>query len=169
MSFPVWLHFHFSLSCIGEGNGSPLHCSCLENPRDGGAWWTAIYGVTQSRTRLKWLSICLFQLLLLISSNTFVVAVQSLNHFWHFAASWTAACQASLSSTISQSLLKFMPIKSEMLANQLILWHSLLLWTSICPSISLFQGVDSSYQVAKVLELQLQHQSFQRIFRVDFL
>ena len=48
------LHFHFSLSCIGEGNGNPLQCSCLENPRDGGAWWAAIYGVTQSRTRLKW-------------------------------------------------------------------------------------------------------------------
>ena len=42
--------FHFSLSCIGEGNGNPLQCSCLENPRDGGAWWAAIYGVTQSRT-----------------------------------------------------------------------------------------------------------------------
>ena len=50
------LDFHFSLSCIGEGNGNPLQCSCLENPRDGGAWWAAIYGVTQSRTRLKWLS-----------------------------------------------------------------------------------------------------------------
>ena len=45
-----------SLSCIGEGNGNPLQCSCLENPRDGGAWWAAIYGVSQSRTRLKWLS-----------------------------------------------------------------------------------------------------------------
>ena len=51
-----WLPFHFSLSCIGEGNGNPLQCSCLENPRDGGAWWAAVYGVTQSRTRLKWLS-----------------------------------------------------------------------------------------------------------------
>ena len=50
------LHFHFSLSCIGEGNGNPLQCSCLENPRDGGAWWAAIYGVTQSQTRLKRLS-----------------------------------------------------------------------------------------------------------------
>ena len=50
------LHFHFSLSCIGEGNGNPLQYSCLENPRDGGAWWAAVYGVTQSRTRLKWLS-----------------------------------------------------------------------------------------------------------------
>ena len=50
------LHFHFSLSCIGEGNGNPLQCSCLENPRDGGAWWAAVYGVTQSRTWLKRLS-----------------------------------------------------------------------------------------------------------------
>ena len=50
------LHFHFSLSRIGEGNGNPLQCSCLENPRDGGAWWAAVYGVTQSRTRLKRLS-----------------------------------------------------------------------------------------------------------------
>ena len=50
------LNFHFSLSYIGEGNGNPLQCSCLENPRDGGAWWAAVYGVTQSQTRLKWLS-----------------------------------------------------------------------------------------------------------------
>ena len=47
------LHFHFSIPCIGEGNGNPLQCSCLENPRDGGAWWAAIYGVAQSRTQLK--------------------------------------------------------------------------------------------------------------------
>ena len=50
------LHFHFSLSCTGEGNGNLFQCSCLENPRDGGAWWAAVYGVTQSWTRLKWLS-----------------------------------------------------------------------------------------------------------------
>ena len=50
------LHFHFSLSCIGEGNGNPLQCSCLENLRDWGAWWAAVYGVSQSRTRLKRLS-----------------------------------------------------------------------------------------------------------------
>ena len=47
------LHFHFSLSCIEEGNGNPLQCSCLENPRDREAWWAAVYGVAQSRTRLK--------------------------------------------------------------------------------------------------------------------
>ena len=50
------LHFHLSLSCIGEGNGNLLQCSCLENPRDGGAWWAAVYGVAQSQTRLKRLS-----------------------------------------------------------------------------------------------------------------
>ena len=50
------LHFHFSLSCIGEGNGNPLQCSCLKNPRDGEAWWAAVSGVAQSRTRLKQLS-----------------------------------------------------------------------------------------------------------------
>ena len=50
------LHFHFSLSCIGEGNGNPLQCSCLENPRDRGAWWAAVYGVAQSWTWLRRLS-----------------------------------------------------------------------------------------------------------------
>ena len=50
------LHFHFSLSCTGEGNGNPLQCSCLENPRDGGVSWAAVYGVAQSQTQLKRLS-----------------------------------------------------------------------------------------------------------------
>ena len=50
------LHFHFSLSCIGEGHGNPLQCSWLENPRDGGAWWAAVYGFAQSWTQLKQLS-----------------------------------------------------------------------------------------------------------------
>ena len=50
------LHCHFLFSCIGEGNGNPLQCSCLENPRDGGAWWAAVYGVAESQTRLKQLS-----------------------------------------------------------------------------------------------------------------
>ena len=58
------LHFYFSLSCTGEGNGNPPQCSCLENPRDGRAWWAAIYGVAQSQTGLKWLS----------SSSCFVIA-----------------------------------------------------------------------------------------------
>jgi len=63
------LSFHFSLSCIGEGNGNPLPCSCLENPREGGAWWAAVYGVTESWTRLKWLSSIHEYLFLLTETN----------------------------------------------------------------------------------------------------
>ena len=65
------LDFHFSLSCIGEGNGNPLQCSCLENPRDGGAWWAAVYGVAHSLTRLKRLS----------SSNSILELVFHINWF----------------------------------------------------------------------------------------
>ena len=61
------LHFHFSLSCIGEGNGNPFQCSCLENPRDGGAWWAAVHGVAQSQTRLKRLSSRVFIIFCLLS------------------------------------------------------------------------------------------------------
>ena len=63
------LHFHFSLSHIGEGNGNPLQCSCLENPRDGEAWWAVVYGVAQSRTWLKWLSRSINTKSTLISGN----------------------------------------------------------------------------------------------------
>ena len=59
------LDFDFSLSCIGEGNGNPLQCSCLENPRDRGAWWAAVYGVAQSRTRLKRLSSSMYIFIIL--------------------------------------------------------------------------------------------------------
>ena len=73
------LHFHFSLSCIGEGNGNPLQCSCLENPRDRGAWWEAVYGVAQSQTRLKRLSssssiICSILYILLMSAGSVVIS-----------------------------------------------------------------------------------------------
>ena len=64
------LHFHFSLSCTGGGNGNPLQCCCLENPRDGGAWLAAIYGVAQSRTRLKRLSSSSSSTKALTSPNT---------------------------------------------------------------------------------------------------
>ena len=66
------LPFHFSLSCIGEGNGNPLQCSCLENPRDGGAWWAAVYRVAQSRTRLKRLSSSSSRSFLLLSVLQFI-------------------------------------------------------------------------------------------------
>ena len=68
------LHFHFWLSCFGEGNGNPLQCSCLENPRDGGAWWAAVYGVTQSQTGLKRLS----------SSSSKMREISLIIHFFFF-------------------------------------------------------------------------------------
>ena len=73
------LHFHFSLSCIGEGNGNPLQCSCLENPRDGGAWWAAVYGVAQSWTRLKRLS---------SSSSSSRLVITFLPRSKHLSISW---------------------------------------------------------------------------------
>ena len=62
------LHFDFSLSCIGEGNGNPLQCSCLENPKDGGAWWAAVSGAAQCQTRLKRLSSSSSSIIVIISS-----------------------------------------------------------------------------------------------------
>ena len=99
-------------------------------------------------------------------SKDFAVA-QSLSRVQLFATTWTAAHQASVSFTISRSLLKFTSIESTMLSNHLILCLSLLLLSS--QHQGLFQRVGSSQQVAKVLELQLQHQSFQWIFSTDFL
>ena len=98
-----------------------------------------------------------------------VVVVHLLSCIWFFATPWTAACQAPLSFTISQNLLKFMSIESAMLSNHIILCRSRLLLPSTFLSMSLFQWVISLQQVAEVLELQLQQQSFQWIFRVDFL
>ena len=85
------LHFHFSLWCTGEGNGNPLQCSCLENPRDGGAWWAAVYGIAQSWTLLKRLS-----------SSRVGQEVEGVFHshsvmFNSFATPQTVACQAPLS------------------------------------------------------------------------
>ena len=88
--------------------------------------------------------------------------VQSLSCVQLFVTLWTAACQASLSSTISQSLFIFKAIELIMLSNHLILCRPLLLLPSIFPSITVFssESAGSFHQVAKVLELQLQHQSF---------
>ena len=122
--------FHFSLSHIGEGNGNPLQCSFLENPRDGGAWWAAVYGVAQSRTRLKWLSSS--------SSSIIVLVVQSLSCVWLFATPWTAAHQASLSFTISCSLLKLTSIELMIPSNHLVLCCPLLFLLSNFPRIRVF-------------------------------
>jgi len=79
------LHFHLSLSCIGEGNGNPLQCSWLENPRDRGAWWAAVYGVAQSRTRLKRLN----------SSSSILLWYWCYNHDYHFTSKETGSQRLS--------------------------------------------------------------------------
>ena len=103
-----------------------------------------------------------------ISLTRYWICCRSVTQSCPTVTPWTAACQASLSFT-SWSLLKLMSIELVMPSNHLILCCPLLLPPSIFPSIRVFQWVGSLHQVAKVLELQLQHQSFQRIFGVDFL
>ena len=117
------LHFHFSLPCIGEGNGNPLQRFCLESPRDGGAWWAAVSGVAQSWTRLKRRG---------RGGSSSVAVVQSLSCVWLSAAPWTAAHQAPLSFTISWNLLKLMSIKLVMPSNHLTLCYPLLLSNYLC-------------------------------------
>ena len=113
-------------------------------------------------------SIWVFSNELALHIKWLLVIVQLLSCFWPFATLWTTASQAPLSSTIARSLLRCTSIESVMLSNHLILCHPLLLWPSIFPSIRVFSTESASlYQVAKTLELQ--HQSFQWIFRVDFL
>ena len=105
-----------------------------------------------------------------VSVKDTLFGVQSLSSVRVFVTPWTAAHQASLSFTISWSLLKLISIESVMPSNHLILCHPLFLLPSIFPTIrAFFQWANSSHQVAEVLGLQLQHQSFQWIFRVDFL
>ena len=105
------LHFHFSLSCIGEGNGNPLQCSCLENPRDGGAWRAAVYGVAQSRTRLKWLSsssvwdecncavVWTFFGIALFGIAMKTDLFQSCGHCWVFQICWHIKCNTFTASS----------------------------------------------------------------------
>ena len=96
-------------------------------------------------------------------------SVPLLSPVWFFVTPWTSAHQASLSMTNSWSLLKLMSIESVMPSNHLILCRLFLLLPSIFPSIRVFSNVSSLHQMAKVLEFQLQHQSFQWIFRTDYL
>ena len=149
------LHFHFSLSCIGEGNGNPLQCSCLQNPRDRGAWWAAVHGVAQSQTRLQRLT-----------SSSSSSSVESLSHVRIFVTPWTEARQSSLSITSSRSLLRLLSIQLVMPSNFLILCHPLLLLSSIFPSIRVFTN-ESAFHIrwpstgvtasASVLPMNTQH------------
>ena len=137
---------------LGERNGNPLQYSCLENPMDKGAWWDTVHGVAKSRT---WLSdwVCTYNTHYLFK-KIFIwlhhvlqhmgfycgTVVQSLSRVQLFATPWTAACQASLSSIISWSLLKLMSIELLMPSNHLILHCPLLLLPSIFPNIRVFSN-----------------------------
>ena len=95
------LPFHFSLSCIGEGNGNPLQCSCLENPRDGGAWWAAVYEVAQSWTQLKRLSSSMLLwllrvILLLLTKRTTCQLVDYSNNILPVQKSFSLSLSLSL-------------------------------------------------------------------------
>ena len=162
------LHFHFSLSCIGKGNGNPLQCSCLENPRDGGAWWAAVYGVTQSWTRLKWLSSSRS-----MTSNTEHPSVQ----FSSVTQSCSTLCDPMDCSTpglpVHHQLPEFTQTHVHWVGDAIQPSHPL---SSPSPPVlnlsqhqGLFKWVSSLHQVTKVLEFQLQHQFFQWIFRTDCL
>ena len=145
------LHFHFSVSCIGEGNGNPLQCSCLENPRDGGASWAAVHGVAQSQTRLKRFSSSIYVLLLfrhpVLSNSLWPHGLQHARppcpssslrvcprscplHRW---------CHPAISS--SDTLFSFCP--------------------QSFPALGTFQWVGCSHQMTTILELQLQYRPFQ--------
>ena len=123
------------------------------------------------RKKIKDINPFLYHLLGLLSIhfNIQFSSVHSLSRVWLFATPWIAARQASLSITNSQSSLKLMSIESVMPSSHLILCRPLLLLPSIPPSISLFQWVNSSHEVTKVLEFQLQHQSFQWTPRTGLL
>ena len=121
------LHFHFSLSCIGEGNGNPLQCSCLENPRDGGAWWAAVYRVAQSRTRLKRLSSS--------SSSSSKASLQCVGDLWpksgSFPPPWAAGLCFSASPPYPQGLSADRRRKCCLRRRLLLEWEERLshLWT----------------------------------------
>ena len=173
----------------GEGNGNALQCSCLENPRDRGAWWAAIYGVTQSWTQLKWLSSS-------SSSSSKDLGTRELAQDCQARRRWGLEFRVSdvfgqrdCYRSVAQSCLTlcnpmdcripgFPVLTISEFAQTHVHWvndaiqpsHSLSPPSpafSLSQNQDLFQGVGSLHQVAKVLELY--HQSFQWIFRVDFL
>ena len=163
----TWLKRLSMDACIGGGNGNPLQDSCLENPRDRGAWWAAIYGGVQNRTWLRRLS----------SSS---IAIKKNKHNFQFssvAQSCLTLCDPVDCSipgfSLHHYLLEFAQTHVHRVVDAIQPSHPLLSPSAPAPSPSqhqgLSQGVSSSHQVAKVLELQLQHQSFQWTFRNGFL
>ena len=124
-------HFHFSLSCIGEGNGNLLQCSCLENPRDRGAWWAAIYGVAQSRTWLKRLSSSSsslrfsFCFRLMVESHCLLIgpALRSFpSCFFHLKAHNRISSHANIFSTHPVSLISSSATRQRKFAFKKLMW-----------------------------------------------
>ena len=109
------LPFHFSLSCIGEGNGNPLQCFCLENPRDGRAWWAAVYGVAQSRTQLKRLS---------SSSNESVLRIRW-PKYWSFSFSISPSNEYSGLSSFRMDWLYLLAVQGTLKS---LLQHQINFW-----------------------------------------
>ena len=133
------LHFHFSLSHIGEGNGTPLQRSCLENPRDGGAWWAAIYGVAQSRTWLKWLS--------------------SSSSFKHFAREQENLPVSAPWSEVQKSLIR----------DIIFLWSNFLKKPPFCPpNICSEKGSDKVFRKRRVLFHIWKRKSHQELVEKQF-
>ena len=143
------LHFHFSLSCIGEGNGNPLQCSCLENPRDGGAWWAAVDGVAQSRTRLKRLSSSSSCLLHVQFLCTTVLSSMDINSLWSVKESESESC--SVMSNSLQPCGLYSPWNSP---GQNTGMGSLSLLQGIIPT----QGLNPSLPHCRQILHQLSHQ-----------
>ena len=139
----------------GKGNGNPLQCPCLENPMVGGAWWATLHGIMRELDmpeRLNSNKPALMDCGSLWGSSRVSTHLLLLSLFSHRVVSdsatpWTTVCQAPLSSTISQSLLKFISIESVMLPNHLLCFH-LLLWPSVFPfKKSNYQFDDAPYNV----------------------
>ena len=114
-----------SLSCIGEGNGNPLQCSCLENPRDGGAWWAAVYGVTQSQTRLKRLSSRIYSWMFLLR-----LLPRTPRFPWRYFYLWVVVKTSVLWTEYCRKFLFYYPTHSHSLDPRLYV-----IFLELCPNI----------------------------------
>ena len=171
----AWVQF-LSWKFPWRRNGNPLQYSCLESPMDKGAWWATVHEITRVGHNLalsswgnrtwRWNEV------VFLTYWAFAVLVQLLSHVWLFMTPWTAAHQATLSFTTSCSLIKtYVHWVNDAIQLSHPLWFPFLPALNLSQDQGLFQWVGSLHQVAKVLELQLQlqHQSFQWIFRTDLL
>ena len=176
----------------GEGNGNPLQCSCLENPKDRGAWWAAIHWVAQSRTRLKrlssnsssgwWVLSNAFSASNVLDKAVFYLHSYGIVNIGQFlyvepfssvTQSCPTLCDPMSRSTpglcVQHQLLEFTQTHVHWVSDAIQASHPLSSPSPPAFSLSQHQGLFALHQVAKVLEFQLQHQSFQWTPRTDFL